>query len=436
MSVTSSADLGSRVVCAQRGERARRSVAARVEAFFVGHPRLLPRVQWIMVAFYLALILLPPLLPPPAAGATVLTSFVRFARFTIWSVWWPFVLLSLVFFGRAWCGVLCPEGALTQAASRVGRGARVPGWMTWGGLPLLAFLTITVVGQLLEVDEKPLPQLLVLGGSTLLAVVVGLSYTRNARVWCRHLCPVSLLFGVFSRLGAATFRVDHARLASSPGPSPGHKDRCPVLIHLPVMATARDCHMCFRCAGWRDAIHLDLRRPGEELERIDAAEPLFWEVMFLFGGAIGLPLGVFYAEAHEVEGARLVGALLAGTLGGIALLSALTGSSALLLLGRQPVRARDLFVRLGYAYAPISLFSLFLGLSKPTFESMAAVGLPPTVAATVRTGLLLLGAVWGVVTAWRILRLGRPTARRVGLAFLPYAVGAGLVLSAWARVVL
>jgi hypothetical protein len=85
--------------------------------------------------------------------------------------------------GRVWCGVLCPEGALAEFASRHGRGKAIPKWLRWGGWPFLAFVLTTLYGQLVSVYEYPQAALLILGGSTVAAVAVGWLYgKRQARL--------------------------------------------------------------------------------------------------------------------------------------------------------------------------------------------------------------------------------------------------------------
>ncbi len=74
-------------------------------------------IQWIVVAVYAFLVIVPAFLPPPPAAAHLWTNLTLFAQFVFWGIWWPFVLLSMVLVGRLWCGVLCPEGALSEAAS-------------------------------------------------------------------------------------------------------------------------------------------------------------------------------------------------------------------------------------------------------------------------------------------------------------------------------
>lgn len=282
---------------------------------------------------------------------------------------------------------------------------------------------------------------------------------------------------VFSRLGALHFRVDHARLAAwtpAPGES-GKKDSCPVFIHLPKMATNRSCLMCFRCAGWRDSIHLRLRRPGEELLHINTAEPLFWEVIFLFG-AIGLPLGVFHwtvdplflhlkqflgslalgaglggligrsapwwilsnhPAAGEVfnllDGVSIATFLLGATLLAIGTFSALTWLSARLIEpgASEPVTRSELFTRIGYLYTPLGLFSLFLGLSQLTFGYLKTVGFPAMGTDVIRGVALFAGALWSLHLAGRILRGQTSNRQRARLALLPHVAGVALILSAW-----
>jgi polyferredoxin len=74
-------------------------------------------IQWSIVAFYLALLVIPVLLPVPSAQARILDQLTVAAQFIFWGIWWPFVLLSTLLVGRVWCGVFCPEGALTEWAS-------------------------------------------------------------------------------------------------------------------------------------------------------------------------------------------------------------------------------------------------------------------------------------------------------------------------------
>ena len=158
--------------------KTRRPALARLGDFLRTHRRGVLALQWLVVAFYAVLIVVPPLLPLPRSGARILSHLTLFAQFAFWGIWWPFVIASTMLFGRAWCGLFCPEGTLTEFASRHGLGRAIPRWMRWGGWPFTAFALTTIYGQLVSVYEYPQAVLLVLGGSTLAAVVVGFVYGR------------------------------------------------------------------------------------------------------------------------------------------------------------------------------------------------------------------------------------------------------------------
>jgi polyferredoxin len=119
------------------------------------------------------MIVVPAFLPLPNESAHWYNNLVVLAQWLFWGIWWPFVILSMLVLGRTWCGVFCPEGTLTEAASRFGQGRAVPRWMKWGGWPFVAFALTTVFGQLVIVYQYATATLLVLGGSTVAAVGVG-----------------------------------------------------------------------------------------------------------------------------------------------------------------------------------------------------------------------------------------------------------------------
>jgi polyferredoxin len=90
------------------------------------HQRAIRGLQWCVVAMYLVLVAVPALLPLPDRTAHLWTNVTLAAQFVFWGIWWPFVLLSMIVVGRSWCGFFCPEGTLTEFASRHGWGFRLP----------------------------------------------------------------------------------------------------------------------------------------------------------------------------------------------------------------------------------------------------------------------------------------------------------------------
>ena len=119
------------------------------------HGRLIRTVQWLVVLVYAVLLVLPALLPLPSSQARLVNNLTLLAQFIFWGLWWPFVLLSMVLFGRLWCGVLCPEGSLSEWASQHGRGLGIPRWVRWGGWPTLGFCLTTLILSSCDADFVP-----------------------------------------------------------------------------------------------------------------------------------------------------------------------------------------------------------------------------------------------------------------------------------------
>lgn len=268
------------------------------------HQPIIQRVQWAVVGVYLLLVAVPAFLPLPGRAAHIWSNLTLLAQFCFWGLWWPLVLLSMVLVGRAWCGLMCPEGSLTEAVSRHGRGMAIPHWLKWKGWPFVAFSCTTIYGQMISVYQYPKPVLLILGGSTAGAMAIGYLYGRNKRVWCRYLCPVNGVFGLLAKLAPLHFNVDaeaweRARVHAPAGtPHAAHQKLAPIncapLVAIRTMKGGSDCHMCGRCDGFRDAVTLQLRSPTREIVEAAGASPKPWETVLILFGLMGVAVGAFH----------------------------------------------------------------------------------------------------------------------------------------------
>ncbi len=263
---------------------------ADIGLFLRRNRRLIIIVQWIVVVVYAALVIVPAFLPLPPASAHIWDNLRLFAQFCFWGLWWPGVMIATVSLGRVWCGLFCPEGAISEWVSQYGRGKALPGWLKWTGWPFVAFVCTTVYGQLVSVYEYPQAALLVLGGSTIAAVAIGLLYGREKRIWCRYLCPASGVFAVLAKIAPLHYKVDREAWERHTGDF--EPVNCAPLVDVRRMTSASECHSCGRCAGQRDAVAFAARSPFTEVLDLDhpARTP---DAMTLLFGVLGVATAAF-----------------------------------------------------------------------------------------------------------------------------------------------
>jgi polyferredoxin len=429
-------------------------------------------VQWVVVGVYLVLISVPALLPLPERAAHIWSDLTLFAQFVFWGLWWPFVLLSMVLVGRAWCGLLCPEGTLTQFASRHGKGHALPHWIMWKGWPFVAFAMTTIYGQLVSVYQYPAPALLILGGSSAAAVVIGYMYGRNKRVWCRYLCPVAGVFGLLTKLAPLHFRVDHgaweASRHSGVRPQPVN---CPPLVPIKTMQGSSLCHMCGGCSGYRGAIALSRRSPNDEIVRVAKNDPKPWETALILFGLMGVAAGAFhwtgsdvFVETKQAIASWLIdraimwplaahlpwfmltnypenndvltpldGALIVGYIAAVALLIGLGASACLALATRALGRFRSArFHHLAQGLLPVAGCGVFLGLSSLTVTLLRAEGFTLGFVSPLRIALLAGAALWSCVLCWQIAGAHTPNRVRQAAAMVPASAAIAIGVTTWA----
>ncbi len=400
------------------------------------HRRVILGIQWSVVGAYLFLIVVPAVLPLPNGDAHLYSNLTLFAQFLFWGIWWPFVMLSMMLMGRVWCGVFCPEGALTEFVSRRGLGRKIPKWMRWGGWPFVAFAMTTIYGQLISVYDYPKATLLILGGSTVGAVAVGYVYGGGKRVWCRYLCPANGVFRLLARLAPVHFRADAQawRRASAHTPAVD----CAPLVDVRHLSSMADCHACGRCSGHRNAIRLQARSPNAEvnaLREFDISRP---EVLLLVYGVFGIALGAFqwsaspwfvalklnvatwlidhnqmalltdrtpwwllthYPQANDVF-TWLDGLLI---LFYVTATAVVVGSWTLLWLHAAAKVLLDRVSpwRIAYCLIPLAGITVFLGLSALTATLLRAEGLILPWVTSARMALLVIALIWSAWLSWQ-----------------------------------
>lgn len=430
------------------------------------HRQAILGIQWAVVLFYVILVAVPAFLPLPARGAHIYNNLTLFAQFLFWGIWWPFVMLSMMLMGRVWCGVFCPEGALTEYVSRHGLGRKIPKWMRWGGWPFLAFAITTIYGQLVSVYDYAKATFLILGGSTLAAMAVGFVYGGGKRVWCRHLCPANGVFRLLARLAPLHFRADAQAWRAAPARTPAVD--CAPLVDVRHLSSMADCHACGRCSGHRNAVRLEARSANAEVTGLRERDASRAEVLLLVYGILGIALGAFqwsaspwfvalkqYVATWLVEHDQM--ALLADNapwwllthyrevndvfnwLDGLLILSyigvtAIAAGSWILLWLRAAaaiLRAHPSRWRLAYSLTPLAGITVFLGLSLITAKILRGEGLMFSWLPSVRIGLLALGFLWSAWLAWRIVGTSPVTFGRRMLAWSATIMGMAPVVAAY-----
>ncbi|MGQ9836643.1 MAG: sigma 54-interacting transcriptional regulator [Cyanobacteriota bacterium] len=201
-----------------------------------------------------------------------------------WAWWWPLVLMVFPVLGRVWCAV-CPfmiYGELVQKLSlwvwprQLGKwprqwAERWGGWILWAGFALI----------FLWEEIWDLPNRAYLSGWLLLLITAGAvvcSLLFERRFWCRYLCPIGGMNGLYAKLAMTELRAQQGICSAEcttyqcykGGPEKGEglqTGGCPLYSHPAQLQDNRDCVLCMAClkACPHRSVAFNLRPPGIEL---------------------------------------------------------------------------------------------------------------------------------------------------------------------------
>ena len=201
-----------------------------------------------------------------------------------WAWWWPLILLGFPFVGRLWCAV-CPfmiYGEVTQKLSLWLWPRQLKRWPreqaeTWGGWFLFGlFVLIFLWEELWNLENTAY-----LSSCLLLLITAGamiFSAIFERRFWCRYLCPIGGMNGLFAKLSMTELRAQQGTCSAEcttyqcykGGPQKGEgleTGGCPLYSHPAQLEDNRDCVLCMTClkACPHRSVELNLRPPGIEL---------------------------------------------------------------------------------------------------------------------------------------------------------------------------
>ncbi|GAQ87672.1 hypothetical protein KFL_003690030 [Klebsormidium nitens] len=201
-----------------------------------------------------------------------------------WAYWWPVLFLIYPFLGRVWCSV-CPfmiYGELVQKW-RLGTGAKLLQWPretaeTWGPWFLVSLFGAILVWE----DVWHLSSHAALSAGLLLLITSGAvicSAVFERRLWCRYLCPIGGMNGLFAKMSmtevrarqgvcTATCQTYHCYKGGPAEPPEGlSTGGCPVHSHPAQLPDNKNCVLCMDClkACPHTSVEFNLRPPGVDL---------------------------------------------------------------------------------------------------------------------------------------------------------------------------
>jgi len=398
------------------------------------------RINYGFTSWFFAIVLAVLFLGPQSREANIALNF-------FWAWWWLLVLVAFPFVGRLWCSV-CPfmiYGELTQKLSLKlfprkllpwprQQAERWGGWFLWG-----LFALILLWEELWNLENTAY-----LSACLLLLITAGamiFSALFERRFWCRYLCPIGGMNGMFAKLAMVELRAQQGICAAScttyqcykGGPQKGEgleTGGCPVYSHPAQLQDNRDCVLCMTClkACPHRSVELNLRPPGIELWTTHTPTPHEVALLFLLLGAVFLHHLPQIAASVSQSLSRSLDLSQFGihaSLSGLLLL--LPGAIALLchqlIRAFNPSNARSFnFVVLAYGYLPLVLGAnvahyLHLGLTEMGLVApvtLATIGISgvtapaivadPAVIAFLQGTVLLATALLSIVLTQKIAR--------------------------------
>ncbi|MGB9616439.1 MAG: 4Fe-4S binding protein, partial [Desulfomonilaceae bacterium] len=368
-----------------------------------------------------------------------------------WAIGWPTMIFGAFFWARFWC-TLCPMGALSHLSKKiVSFNIPFPPWLKHRSDWIISASALFIIWLETATDMRSSPfntglLLLTIAG---LAIIVSVIFERQS--WCRYLCPLGGMMGVFAKVSPIELRADRNVCASQCTTNDcyvGTKDRegCPFGQMAPTLRSNRFCKLCANCVKNcpHDAINLNLRVPGREIwEMKQVGYVTAFLVISLFAGLmseLARPTVAFDRWSELFSGSPRIVVFTLFFLLCIAAANALVVLAAQISRQAAPETTGENFARYGLALLPLVLtsymaFHLYylvnLGVYLPivlwqTFQfevlRQLVITVPPSWVLAAQRFLILAGVIGSIVIMYRFGRARHATPLKSLQESLPHSL--------------
>jgi transcriptional regulator with PAS, ATPase and Fis domain/polyferredoxin len=235
----------------------------KVQSFFAG--RYYPIAFQVLTGLVFLVIIILALIGSPTPDNNV-------SVILVWAIWWPMLVLSWFVGARIWCSI-CPMGAVSDLMSTMcSFKLKVPAFIRNYGLYLSAVgLGIIIWAESASnMTHSPRSTAMLLIAIVLCAMISGVLYER--RLWCRYLCPLGRLAGVFSSCAVVEWRSNLSICNNICKTNQCFKGTeavrgCPVYQGPFSLKSNQNCIFCGKCIKVCEHASpaLNIRVPGHEI---------------------------------------------------------------------------------------------------------------------------------------------------------------------------
>ncbi len=241
-------------------------------------------LKYISLALYIVLIVTGLMAYSTDAAFLKQLRNTNLGNLIVWSYWWPAIIILAVFFGRIWC-MVCPVELITTFFAKIGLKRKRPAWLLSGWAITVFYIIILFIGiQGFAIHRNPFFMAVYLLAIVGVSVIIGSIYEKNT--FCRYVCPVGYLLGLYSRLSFFGWRVKDKNICDScKDKSCIHKKyqynlnykSCGVDLYPANITDNSDCILCAgclkTCSNYQS--HPNTDRPSPQFKYIGFANDLF-----------------------------------------------------------------------------------------------------------------------------------------------------------------